>query len=145
METSLTAIENWRFRDVIISPYYAPNDFWSSPPTIIGYTSIKNNFCEHYKYGYLASLPCYSRRYTKVMAGACVYGGIFIHGFAHFFIETLNRLYALRKLDPALPVVFSFAYHNTRGLSKLNREILDFLEIKNPVHFIQEPTLFTDP
>lgn len=136
------SIEAWRRENVIISPYYAPNDFWSSPPTILGYTSIENNFCEHYKYGYLASAPCYSKRYSQVVMEECIYGGMFLHGFAHFYIESLNRLYALRKLDSRLPLVFSFAYRNICEVSQLNRDILDFLDVRNPIYFIQEPTLF---
>lgn len=70
-----------------------------------------------------------------------IYGGVFFEHFGHFLVETLARLWYAAD-HPDLPVMFIRPSGSpTPKLRLWQRDILDLLEIRNPIEFVTDPVL----
>ena len=80
--------------------------------------------------------PAMPRAPERRIAGAFVYGGYLFRHYGHFLMESLSRLYAVKRCGN-LPLLFISADNASRGYIE---RWLRFLRIPNEVHVIRRPT-----
>lgn len=76
---------------------------------------------------------------------AAIYAGVFFNHFGHFLLESLARLWYARA-HPDLPIVWVGvdSWTSSPALKSWQREILDILEIRNPVRVLVAAERFED-
>ncbi len=104
----------------------------------------KNHKCihimNHFLYNRCGSYAAPYMPPTKTIYQECIYGGIFFSTFGHFILETLQRLYYIKK-HPNIPIIWSGNTGNTSQI--FQKELFKLLNINNEQIFITEPTLFS--
>ncbi|WND03199.1 glycosyltransferase 61 family protein [Temperatibacter marinus] len=68
--------------------------------------------------------------------GECIYGGLLFSHFGHFILESLARLWYIKK-HPSLKIIWLSA-HQQKTLSDYQKAILDLLGIKNEIVIVTE-------
>lgn len=135
-------IEDYKFHDVIISPYYAPIAFWQYP-SLVGFNSHHKGYVEHYKHGKITSLPIHDLKPEATFTETCIYcGWMAYHVFGHFLYESLAAIYFVKQLPPSLPLIFSYSAKKT--LETWQKEIFEILGIRNKIILLDKVTNFSN-
>lgn len=132
---------DYRFRDVIITPFYAVTGSFFAPVSLLGGVSIDRNYFAHGRFGGIASRPVFTTRHARIVRHPCVFGGYWLPDYGHFLLETLQRLYFIAQMPENADIVFPYA---EGGILPWQREILKLLNIRGNIVFLEENTLFRD-
>ena len=82
--------------------------------------------------------PAAIREPTARIEEPCIFGGYAFQHFGHFLLETLARVWAIKK-HPNRPVIW-FGMHNLRAFRPWQLDVFRALGIHNQHHIILEPT-----
>lgn len=117
--------EDYRFHDVVISPYLTP---WNpgEVPSFIGNISINKQYTIHYKHNHFVSVNCGLSERPVDIDFTCIYAGLIIYSYGHALIESLANLYFIKQLSGDIPLVFT-----GNGLSFFHSHHRDLFELFN--------------
>lgn len=133
----------FRFKDIIITPYYCPNEYWHVP-SYLGGISLPNNYGSHMRDFKIASGRIFTANYNNVITETSIWIPVLHNHFGHFIIETLSYLYNITKLPRNYPIYFSCNLNNGQYLLNFQEEMFSLYGLTNRKYVINSPTLFHD-
>lgn len=134
-------IYKYHFHDVLISPHkyvYQHN----TVPSILGACSLNNNYLAYYRNGMITSGKVATSRYENVIHDPCIIATNYDYHYGHFLLESLNRLYLIKQLPGDIPIVYVSCTKNNTTLRPYESEVLDLLNVHNPIYFLNSTALF---
>ncbi len=143
MKNVLSDINAFRFKNVLVTPHYAPNGTGNFP-SFIGYISIPFQYGSHFQVGEIRQKNSFTTKYDYVCEQPSILLGALHCSYGHFLIQSLSRLYILKQLPSNYSLIFHSNLNPSAQFYRYQQELFKYYGIINPVFLLNRPTLFKE-
>lgn len=132
---------NFLYNDVVITPYLSPNIHYYYP-SLLGNISANINYVDHFKFMDVQSKRCKIIDYEYTIDEPCIFCGFMFNAFGHFIIESISTAWFIKRLPSHYNLYYAYNSVNSKKLDQYQRDVFNFIGIRNNVYFIDKVTKF---
>lgn len=136
-------MDKYLCKDVVVTPFFSPNAHYFYP-SLIGNVFANQGYTDHFKFNMVYSKRCGPVKPEVTVDAPAFFAGYLFSAYGHFILESLSRLWALKRCSSERTIWFAYNSVARRDLEQYQKEILAALGVRNGIRFIDRATLFRD-